>query len=151
MYIVTENSEADLVRRQAMDQVASRLRELTANLLRVTRGAGKPYEIGGQAQELVNALVEYCEEVGDYPSNEELSGAVDVSPEETFRGQISNEEIDRMYAKHQIVCGALQITASRILGQRTQETAGGEEMTEGIRSLREIAAKQSNRERHSVE
>jgi hypothetical protein len=56
MRIVSEKSEAQIARHQAeiardraMNKASWALRELTANLLRVTRGAGKPYEIGRQA------------------------------------------------------------------------------------------------------
>ena len=143
MHIVTENSEADFDRRQAMDQVALQLRELTANLLRVTRGAGKPHEIGQQAQELINTMVKYRNAVGQSPSNEEIAGALDVSPDENYADQISADALDQMHAKHNVVCGALQIVASRLLGQRTHETAGNQEMIQGIRELEYIAVKRS--------
>jgi hypothetical protein len=43
MRIVSENSEADFARNTAMAKVDWALRDLTANLMRVTRGAGRPY------------------------------------------------------------------------------------------------------------
>ena len=57
--VVSENSEEDLARRQAMDKVRWALRDLAANLMVITRGAGKPWEIGRQAQQLVNELLAY--------------------------------------------------------------------------------------------
>jgi hypothetical protein len=56
MRIVSENSETDLARQRALDQVDWKIRELTANLLRITRGAGKPYEIMQQMMQLAYGL-----------------------------------------------------------------------------------------------
>jgi hypothetical protein len=51
-----------------MEEVERTLRELTANLMRVTRGAGRPFQIGQQAQGLVEALIAYRDATGLYPS-----------------------------------------------------------------------------------
>jgi hypothetical protein len=59
MRIVSENSEADIARNNATTDVYNSLRELTANLLRATRGAGRAWEIGRQAQALIESLIEY--------------------------------------------------------------------------------------------
>jgi hypothetical protein len=59
MHTVSENSEADLARQRASDQVEWKIRELTANLLRITRGAGKPYEIMQQMVDLAETMRGY--------------------------------------------------------------------------------------------
>jgi hypothetical protein len=48
---------------------------------------------------------------------------------------------DRMRAEHKICCGSLQIVASRMLGQMTQESAGDRELYEGTRLLEEAQKK----------
>jgi hypothetical protein len=40
------------------------------------------------------------------------------------------------YAVHRIVCGGLQIIASRLLGQRAQERSGEKELHQGIADLK---------------
>lgn len=55
MRLVSENSEAELARHTAEGQVKWKIRELAADLLRIIRGAGKPYEIMRQMVELSEA------------------------------------------------------------------------------------------------
>jgi hypothetical protein len=76
MRIVSENSEADLARNAAVAKVEPILRDLTANLMRVARGAGKPYEVGRQTQALIDAMIKYRDATGHFPSSYELTNAV---------------------------------------------------------------------------
>jgi len=56
-------TSSDLDREQEIDwnekMVESRLRNLTANLMRITRGSGKPHEVESQVMELANELAEH--------------------------------------------------------------------------------------------
>ncbi len=113
------------------------LREMTANLLRVVRGAGKPYEIGRQAQALVDEFGKYYAVAGRFPPSEELSRFLDVSRDEEILAQCSEESRERAYAEERIFRGVLQVVASRLVDQRTQESAGRDEMSQGIRDLKE--------------
>jgi hypothetical protein len=78
MRVVSENSEAELAQKAAMAEVYWALRELTANLLRVTRGAGSAGEIARQAQAPLDGLIKYREAVGIYPSLYELADALAI-------------------------------------------------------------------------
>ena len=142
---VAENTEADKARQWATGGVSWALRDLTANLLRIVRGAGKPYEIVRQADELLQALVAYQKAVGHWPPSHELAEMLSVDRNEEWRSQLKNSELNRLYAEERIVRGALQKTASRLIGQATQEAAGDSEMYDGLRGL-EAARAESRRE-----
>lgn len=55
MEIVPSNSERDLAHKQAVADVQWTLRELVANILRITRGAGKPYDLETHAADFLMA------------------------------------------------------------------------------------------------
>lgn len=130
-----EAAEPDSDRRLAMQSVGDRLRELAANILRSVRGAGKPYQIGRQAQALADAMVAYRDAVGHFPSDEELGAALDVEIPEERLDQMSDEQEVIVRARQQIIRGALQVAASRLVDQRPQEAAGMTEIDDGVRDL----------------
>lgn len=133
--LVAENTEVDKARRWATDQVSWALRDMTANLLRIVRGAGKPYEIVRQTDELVQALVAYQRAVGHWPPSHELADILSIDRNEEWRSQLKSSELSRLYAEERIVRGALQKAASRLIGQTTQERAGESEIYDGLRDL----------------
>jgi hypothetical protein len=142
MRIVSENSEADLARRRAMAPVDWALRDLTANLMRITRGAGRPYEIGRQAQALVDALIEFRDATGVYPSPDEISDTLAIGRGPEDLEKISDDHLDEIFAERAIIRGCLRIVASRLLDQRLQVSAGESEMYGGIKRLEDIRAAQ---------
>jgi hypothetical protein len=136
-HMVSENSKADLARQRASDQVEWKLRELTANLLRITRGAGKPCEIMQQMVDLTEAMRRYQAATGLWPTDEFVR-ALNVSYDLETMQHWRDEDRHREYAKDHIIRGALQIVASRLVDQKTQEAAGRSEMHDGIRSLEDL-------------
>jgi hypothetical protein len=139
MRIVNENPDADLARERATRQVDWTLRDLTANLMRVTRGAGKPYEIGRQAQDFIAALIDYRDAVGHFPPSAELASLLTVERDPEVMARMNDDNLAQIYAEQEIIRGSLQIVASRLVGQSKQETAGSHEMLGGVNSL--IAAR----------
>src|SRR6185312_10180354 len=133
--LVAKNTEADLAWNRASEHVYWALRDITANLLRVVRGAGKPYEIVRQTSALVEALVAYQKAVGHWPPSHELAGMLSFERDEQWQSRVSGSALARIYAQERVVRGALQIVASRLIGQTTQERAGDSEMYDGIRDL----------------
>ena len=106
MRIVSENTETEIARHQAeiardraMNEASWALRELTANLLRVTRGAGKPYEIVRQAQALIEAMIDYRDAAGYFPSSDELADALSAERDPEFLERLSDENLAEYYAK----------------------------------------------------
>lgn len=145
MSVIQEDSEKELVHRKAeaaregaVDEVGSRLRDLAANMLRVIRGAGKPWEIGGQAQAVIESMIEYREVVGHFPSSEEVASALDIERDPEWMARASAETRHFDDAQQTVIHGALQIAASRLLGQNTQEAAGRHELFGGVAELEEI-------------
>ena len=135
MRIVSETSAAELARRRALEDVDEALKELAANIMRVSRGAGKPYDLGKQAQSLVVAMIAYKDAVGYYPSSEELTAPLAHGYDEERLDRMSDDHRATAYAEEAMVRGALQIAASRLLGQRTQESAGHSEMYKGLNEI----------------
>lgn len=143
--LVANNTEADIARDRATAAVSWKLRNLTANLLRVVRGAGKPHEIAEQAGELVLAVAAYQKAFGHWPPSWELSEMLSIDQPQEGLARLEGHEWSRAHAEHTIVRGALQIAASRLIGQSTQERAGESEMLDGVRSL-EAAREEMRRE-----
>jgi hypothetical protein len=108
--------------------VVHTLRVLTANLLRVTAGGGKPWEIPEQAIMFAQAMYAYQGKTGTWPNlSANLRGpvmAVDFNLEST--------RFVRRYEQNQAIGGALRIAASRLLGQRTPERRGENQMLDYI-------------------
>ena len=144
--LVSENPADEIARRRAQEaaeraeerargMVNWRLRDLTANLIRVARGAGKPYDLEEQAARFVEACDEYREQVGRGVSSEDIHEILRVR---RYLGQ-DRERTPEQHAwndgEESMVAGALQIAASRILGQRTQEVRGHSEMFDGLQII----------------
>jgi hypothetical protein len=124
--------ETDLARRFAMQTVGDALLDLAANILRTVRGAGKPHAILPQAQALIETALSYRDQVGQFPSSEELGAALDIDTPAEKLDQMSADSEALVTARDSIVRGALQFAASKLLAQRPQEAAGDTEMREGI-------------------
>lgn len=116
----------------AYDEVKHCLRSLTANLIRVTRGAGKSYELTSQVFELADALTKYRAVFGCGVSSDVLNRMLNGPVTPRLNG---NDEYGRKSAEHLVIRGALQIVASRLLGQRTQESAGEGELLDGVNAV----------------
>jgi hypothetical protein len=145
--MVSENTETEIARHQAeiardraMDKISWALRELTANLLRVTRGAGKRYEIATQALALCEAFIEYKEAGGHSYRLDEIPNPLSTQHDWEVTRQLNHENRELYSAEQSIICGALQIAASRLIGQRTQEAAGHREMYDGLQRLERLRA-----------
>jgi hypothetical protein len=123
-----------------------RLRDLTANLVRVTRGTGKAYQIVNQLEAALLAFVEYQKAFGHWPVEHEISEALSVDRSEEWVSRSDGPELNRRLAQEAVVSGALQMTASRLLRQSNHESMGQYEMYAGCRGV-QSALEEMNRER----
>lgn len=128
----------DSPEQRELDQVSWALRNLAANLLRVTRGAGKADEIGLQAKAVVDAFLAYREVAGHFPSPYDLEEILSLGVDRDFWERLGEDASERREAKETIISGSLQIVASRFVGQKTQERSGDSEMSRGVRILWEL-------------
>jgi hypothetical protein len=139
--VVAENDAAtarvnrdEVFARQDVEQA---LRVLAANLMRVSRGAGRPYMLFRDCLEVVKTAQAYHDATGSWPSDYVISNAITCeeyreveNPSDYWRG--------RKAALDTIVKGALQLAASRQLVQIPQERAGEHELIGGFQRLQEV-------------
>jgi hypothetical protein len=118
------------------------LRQLTANLLRVTRSAGAPEDVVLQTLTLMQCFSAYHDSFGAYPSGQDVAAALRLQeiPDQT---EGSWEEWDR--AVHEMVRGALQIAAAELLAQAPQARAGRRELFAGYRRIEKLHGSQLRR------
>jgi hypothetical protein len=104
------------------------LRELAAKLLRIARGAGRPLELEVLAGAYLGACNEYRQATGYglriNAVRDMLRVRSDLPPDREW----TDEQRRRNDGEEQMVSGALQIAASRFVGQRAQELRGLDEM-----------------------
>lgn len=132
MYIVSENTEAELAARRAMTEVEGALVQLAANILRVARGAGRGREIGDDAAAFVAAMEKHREVAGVSPTAK-LAPILRRWSEPLAR--LRGDDYWQAQAELQMVRGALQVVASGLLEQRTQERAGQQELAVGMNTI----------------
>jgi hypothetical protein len=133
MRIVSDNSDEDLRRAQAKRVVEQIARELAANLMRITRGAGKPYIVVDEALSLAEAAREFREAWGVWPHNE-IAAAIAL-PDYVHRTDLSDADFSIEFGKHQAVRGALQFVASTLLDQKIQVRSGESDLMQGMREV----------------
>jgi hypothetical protein len=143
----------------AEQELRDALQETAANLLRVIRGAGKPYELVKQFNNVVQIAIKFRDAFGHWPPSHTLAEMLAMHDEvhemdrKQSEGQFNQADMnrwyedgtmDRKYAEQAIKAGVLQIIASQFVGQTLQERAGETEMRDGINQV--IAAKKKSRE-----
>jgi hypothetical protein len=150
MKVVSENSEEDIEKRRkerdtalALSEVQRCLRELAANLMRIARSSqgGRPGRVASDIADLVRAFNAHVEVTGHHPHAHDISEALSLrrryyQPDCSISDEIKNWNPVHA-AEDEIMCGALQMAASRILDQSTQERRGEYEVYEGIARLKE--------------
>jgi hypothetical protein len=166
MRVVSEQSAADIKRRKAREALTWPLRELTANLLRIANGAGRPLNLAKQLAACSTAIQAYAETHNALPSEQEIHGILDCdrSWEQYRRIQkhraemkdILGEDYDegtseRDRAERLIRKGALQVAASKLLSQIPQAASGEHGIYEGIRLMEVARAKSPGRRRGKKE
>ena len=144
MQIGSEQSDPEIVEHAALRRINSRLAELTANLMRVARGAGKPYELEKQTGALFEAFERYRGAVGHGVPSDDLACRLRVR-KDLFDRELSDRDYELDAADEAMVAGALQVAASRLAGQRTQERRGESDMHEaaGMRARAIMANRQA--------
>ncbi|UFX41724.1 hypothetical protein HAP47_0020650 [Bradyrhizobium sp. 41S5] len=145
-----ERQEREIEKQRARDwaegDVQRTICDVAANLLRIIRGAGKPYEILIQMKAVIDASVKFQELHGYWPSDVMANELRWTSKDEKYRqgvadGRYTKEQLERwlsdgrydeLLARHTIECGVLQVIASELVGQSTQQAAGDREFHEGM-------------------
>jgi hypothetical protein len=132
------------------------LRAVAANMLRIIRGAGKPYELLIQLSDVISAAVKVREVTGQLPTDVMVNVLQGESKTEAIweryaKGEIDKTAIDRWqedgtidrkYAEESIKAGALQVIASQFVDPSLQK-AGQSELRDGINQA--IAAREKSK------
>ncbi|WP_145925960.1 hypothetical protein [Shinella sp. HZN7] len=131
--LAVKNHERDINRHRAEVDLQWPLKELAANLIRVVRGAGKPYELGRQCADVVKAYHDYRDRVGEWPSSYSVGEILSIRHRENRAA--TDRAMEWEDAVQQMIAGGLQAAASQLLGQLTQERAGEREIFDGLRII----------------
>jgi hypothetical protein len=138
MRLVAQTSEKDLAMRCASDCIAREIIDLTANLVRVGRGAGRPEDIERQIRELLRWVDAFRNAAGHGPWPEVFADSLRRAWDQADVAS-SDDDVDAFHhAERLVVRGALQVFASRLLGQNTQIQTGHNEMYDGIIKIGEL-------------
>jgi hypothetical protein len=129
--VVSERSAAEMREQEATRALKAALVELTANLIRVVRGAGKPELIVDQLNSFAAAYNEYPDLVGQGPTPALLAGLIEYRPDL----YPDDDLFDFTILEHAIYRDALQIVASTLVDQRLQLKRAIGELRTHVRSL----------------
>lgn len=136
----------------ARDEFSWAIRDCAANMLRIIRGAGKPYELMRQMQMALHTSAKFYEVHGYWPQEVIVNDLrIEDEASKWFRkaqeGALDQASVDRwrddgtfyrMAAEHSMFCGALQVIASELIGQTTQKAAGSREFHDGLREYQRV-------------
>lgn len=111
----------------------SSLRHTLCNLLRVGRGSGRPYQVTRDLLETVGTLQNYRNENGHDVPPMDIASMLSV-PRPRDR-TLSLERQKHEEALDLILCGALQIVASRLANDTVREHRGWSELASGVEDL----------------
>ncbi|MCJ2045588.1 hypothetical protein MKK58_13745 [Methylobacterium sp. J-078] len=140
---MSEQSEAEVARHRALEDLTPALRHLTANLMRITRGAGHPYRLVEEMVACLRAMQEYRDAIGYGPSTEEIQAALNPEEPET---DFTEEEMTRRYesgwwdrerAIVEIRRAGLAMTAAMLVNQRLQISRAETDMRSATDRLEE--------------
>jgi len=148
--IVSEQSDADIEKNRTKEEVGIVLRAVAANLLRVIRGAGKPYDLSREMRGCLQAFKAYYDAHDQWPDSFRLQKEVDFDSGEysRLRSDMTDREMEQWEierAENEICRAALQIVASKLIDQPLQERRGNDDLYSAIRSLEESRAKRRAR------
>ncbi|BBB94712.1 hypothetical protein [Bradyrhizobium elkanii] len=155
-----EERQLQQARELAENRFFFAIREVTANFLRIARGAGKPADLLLQMESAMDAALAF-QKVYDRCPMDIIESALELKTVEqhcsegVHQGKFGQADIDRwsedgtfdrMEAEHTILRGALQVVASELLEQGTQKTAGKRELRNGVRQLQRVLVRKEARE-----
>jgi hypothetical protein len=158
--VVSEQSAEDIRKSRAKDGLVDPLRVLTANLLRIVRGGGKPVELLRQMERCAISIREYALAHGHLPSAPTIHHILDCEAAqleyrpwikealaEELRRWEDDGSLDRKEAERRIRNASLQIAASMLLDQMTQCSVAEYDFHAGAMMLE--AAGEKSRRYHS--
>jgi hypothetical protein len=138
--LAVENNQKTVDKSWARHEIEWPLRELAANIMRVSRGAGDPIKVMLQCLAVVEGARSYHDKCGDWPDATDVTDALDFH-DPRLRDYTRTYD-ERRSSIEDIVEGALRLAAGRIVGQKLQEDHGEKDLLAAIRRLEEYRAEQ---------
>jgi len=148
--VVSSQTSTQIEQKQAESDLEYPFRILAANVLRTVRGAGRPDELPGMMLQCLDVLEKYRKVLGHYPKQKLYRRFLNLDPPHfdpdkwaDDREQEANKQLsmsgypERIKAELMIHRGALQVAASRLVDQHTQEVLGEHEMFQGVHLLKD--------------
>lgn len=129
--LVSQQSDKRVRRERALASGRSAIRVLAANLMRISRGAGKPHEVIDQMNDFLEAYIEIIEVDEMFlPSGHIANWLHEFGCHQENGGRMSTVDST-------MIAGALQMAASKLMGQSTQYAAGEHQLYGGINRVQE--------------
>jgi hypothetical protein len=116
--VVAERSAEEIKKQKAAGALKAALVDLTANLIRIVRGAGKPLMIAEQLHATAKVYVEFFDAVGENP-DAQLLGDLLRLPTPEFDHDSDQGEKD--FYEHSLLLAGLQTVASILKEQDIQQ------------------------------
>jgi len=148
--VVSSQTSTQIERTRAEGDLEFPFRNLAANVIRTVRGAGRPEEMVAQMLACIDAAEAYRKLVGHYPKPKiyrrflnlaefyfDPTTWADEREKEAIKQLAMSGYPERIEGERMIHRGALQVAASRLLGQHTQEVLGDHEMYAGVHLLKD--------------
>lgn len=145
MRLVSERTEAQIQAYEALIDLKQALRRLTANLMRVARGAGSSAELSAQMVACLDAMVGYYDAAGNDVPSWDLDQMLDreaayaeyrpwikADAEAQARWE-ADGTTDCALADQSIRRASLQVMASMLVNQAPQQRKGEVDFAEAIR------------------
>jgi hypothetical protein len=159
--VVSEQSEKNILKKRAHDQLTRDLGKFAANFLRITSGSGKPLDLLRQTEKLTASLQAYADaHDGALPSPKTVhqildsrAALIEYRPwiKEVDEASRRRWKADGTYARSDAVAGiikaGLRMVASELVDQLTQHNTAESNFYEQIWRLEEIREK--SRRRHN--
>lgn len=133
-------TNAEYVHEQEQNEqmIGSGLRQLTANLIRISRGSGSLHEVEAQVMELAELFAKHRNITSHGVSPHIFDKALNYDPVTSLEDQ---ETATLQRVRSQIVRGALQIAASALVDNNTTKHQGETELLEGQLQWEELRNK----------
>ncbi len=133
--VIVENDPKQIERERLARRLDKHARELTANLMRISRGAGKPEMVEFQCEDLLNTIREHEEKAGIWSSAKGISRAINISRD--YVPGASDAELLKKEGFEIIMRGALQLAASKLLDQGITLRNAEKQIFNGIHYIEE--------------
>ena len=135
-----DTQQQDRDQERAELQLAGPLKSLAANMMRICRGAGKPERLLEDCIAVAEAFSAYRDVFGHWPSSFSIQKILTIENEVLARRfeqgeQLDGENLDWLLGIDTLIRGSLQMAASRLAGQGTQEARGSDELFQGLEVL----------------